>query len=253
MRSSLKLFEHWSSDNVHLCKQWICWRRLYVSLSSVLSLGNAACGLVSFRHKHHVWWRFGSTNGKQMLKHHLKQRSLAPSIIQTTSWYLSQLMSDVQLCNFIPSQETFLSLSTVFGLQRAKWSGISVLGELVLSSQSRLENVQWLAKSDHSSRLRFKIFIYWSYWMTSMRNMSMSAGVSMTPLDIFKETSRTFPAELTVFQLIRFPWSACWSVLGQDTEPQTAPDVLVGTLHGSHRHQCMNVCMNKSPWTKSLW
>ena len=33
--------------------------------------------------------------------------------------------------------------------------------------------------------------------------------------------------------LVQFPCSA-W------TEPQTAPDVLVGTLHGSHRHQCMN-------------
>ena len=28
--------------------------------------------------------------------------------------------------------------------------------------------------------------------------------------------------------------SKCRSVLEQDTEPQTAPDVLVGTLHGSH-------------------
>ena len=32
--------------------------------------------------------------------------------------------------------------------------------------------------------------------------------------------------------LVRFPWSACRSVLGQDTEPQTAPDVLVGTKTG---------------------
>ena len=40
------------------------------------------------------------------------------------------------------------------------------------------------------------------------------------------------------------PWSACQSVLEEDTEPQTAPDVLVGTLHGSHHHQYMNVCMN---------
>ena len=28
------------------------------------------------------------------------------------------------------------------------------------------------------------------------------------------------------------------------TEPQTAPDVLVSTLHGSHRHQFMTVCIN---------
>ena len=28
-------------------------------------------------------------------------------------------------------------------------------------------------------------------------------------------------------------------VFGQDTEPQTAPDVLVDTLHSSHRLQCM--------------
>ena len=39
------------------------------------------------------------------------------------------------------------------------------------------------------------------------------------------------------------PVSACWSVPGQDTELQTAPDVLVGTLHGSHRHQCMKDIM----------
>ena len=34
-----------------------------------------------------------------------------------------------------------------------------------------------------------------------------------------------------------FPWSTCQSVLGQETEPQSAPDVLVGTLHGRHRRQ----------------
>ena len=38
------------------------------------------------------------------------------------------------------------------------------------------------------------------------------------------------------------PFSACQSVFGQDTEPQTAPDVLVRTLHGCHRHQCVNYC-----------
>ena len=39
----------------------------------------------------------------------------------------------------------------------------------------------------------------------------------------------------------------------RDTEPQTTPDVLVTTLHGSHHHQCMNVCMNycKLLWTKA--
>ena len=41
--------------------------------------------------------------------------------------------------------------------------------------------------------------------------------------------------------LVQFPWSACWSVLGHDTEPQTAPDVLVGTLHGSHHYHCLYV------------
>ena len=41
--------------------------------------------------------------------------------------------------------------------------------------------------------------------------------------------------------LVWFPCSACWSVLGQDTEPQTAPDVLVGTLHGSHHQPRMYI------------
>ena len=38
--------------------------------------------------------------------------------------------------------------------------------------------------------------------------------------------------------------------LALDTKPQTAPDVLVGTLHNSHHHQRMYVCMN---YCKSLW
>ena len=53
--------------------------------------------------------------------------------------------------------------------------------------------------------------------------------------------------------LVWFPWSACRSVLGQDTESQITPKVLVGTLHGINHHQCMNVCMNycKLLWTKA--
>ena len=53
--------------------------------------------------------------------------------------------------------------------------------------------------------------------------------------------------------LVQFPWSARRSVLGQGTEAQTAPDVLVSTLHGGHHHQCMDVCMNycKCLWTKA--
>ena len=49
--------------------------------------------------------------------------------------------------------------------------------------------------------------------------------------------------------LVPFPWSAYWSVLGQDIEPQTAPDVCVATMHCSHHHQCMNNC--KLLWTKA--
>ena len=42
--------------------------------------------------------------------------------------------------------------------------------------------------------------------------------------------------------LVQFPWSACWSIKGQDTEPQTAPYVLVCTFHGSH-HTFISVWM----------
>ena len=34
-----------------------------------------------------------------------------------------------------------------------------------------------------------------------------------------------------------WPWATYWT-LGQHTEPWTAPDVMVGTLHGSHHHEC---------------
>ena len=48
--------------------------------------------------------------------------------------------------------------------------------------------------------------------------------------------------------LVLFPWSACRSVLRQDTEPQTAPDVAPCMAAAS-----MNVWMNycKSFWTKA--
>ena len=46
--------------------------------------------------------------------------------------------------------------------------------------------------------------------------------------------------------LVQFPSSAWGSAVGQDTKLQTAPHVLVGTLHWSHQHQCINVCMNYS-------
>ena len=50
-----------------------------------------------------------------------------------------------------------------------------------------------------------------------------------------------------------FDLPACRSVLRHDTESQTAPDVLVSTLHGSHHHNCMNGCMNncKLLWTEA--
>ena len=40
--------------------------------------------------------------------------------------------------------------------------------------------------------------------------------------------------------------------LGKILNSKIAPDVLVGTLHGSHRHQCMNACINLCKWTKSV-
>ena len=55
--------------------------------------------------------------------------------------------------------------------------------------------------------------------------------------------------------MVWFPWSACQSVSGQDTEPQTAPDVLVGTLHGSYCtiiKQSMFTCIQKSI-SESYW
>ena len=44
-----------------------------------------------------------------------------------------------------------------------------------------------------------------------------------------------------VRSLVWFLGCACQSVLWQNTEPTPAPDVLVGTLHGSHHHQCRNI------------
>ena len=51
-----------------------------------------------------------------------------------------------------------------------------------------------------------------------------------------KETYRHMSQRLVIGgPLVRFPWPACRSVLGRDTEP----GVLVVYLHGNHRHQCM--------------
>ena len=80
-------------------------------------------------------------------------------------------------------------------------------------------------------------------------------GAALTSLKTKKRAKKKKMNQHLVigWSLVRFPLSAYRSVFGQDTEPLTAPDVLVGTLHGNHRHQCMNVCMNycKSLLTKA--
>lgn len=53
----------------------------------------------------------------------------------------------------------------------------------------------------------------------------------------------------TCYRKVRFLGSACRGALGQTTEPQAAPDMLVGTLDGSHLNICMDVCVN---YCKSL-
>ena len=49
------------------------------------------------------------------------------------------------------------------------------------------------------------------------------------------------------------PLVCMWKCPWARYPPQTVPDVLVGTLHGSHRHHCLNVCINccKSLWTEA--
>ena len=50
--------------------------------------------------------------------------------------------------------------------------------------------------------------------------------------------------------------------LGKTLNPQIAPDVQVGALHGFPWHRCVNVCMNvvnvmhnlcEAPWIKALY
>ena len=41
--------------------------------------------------------------------------------------------------------------------------------------------------------------------------------------------------------LVWFPWSACWSVLGQDTETQTTPGVKI--TPASRQHSCSKHCV----------
>ena len=93
-------------------------------------------------------------------------------------------------------------------------------------------SIQWLQYLDWHMRINsVSVVQYWKYWG------GYGSGVQSASCDQ---------------SLVHFPCSACGSVLGQDTEPQAAPHVLVGTLHCSHHHQCISVCMNyfKSRWTK---
>ena len=95
-----------------------------------------------------------------------------------------------------------------------------------------IDSIQWLQYWDWHMRINsVSVVQYWKYWG------GYGSGVQSASCDQ---------------SLVRFPCSACRSVLGQDTEPQAAPHVLVGTLHCSHHHQCINLCMNyfKSRWTK---
>ena len=117
------------------------------------------------------------------------------------------------------------------------------------SNQSCLPHARTLKKSAHNTALSIK----GSYLICEVKfilcNIKMSKKTR--PLSQILLSCLFIPKCLVTGRLlVRFPWSACWSVFGQDTEPQTAPDVLVGTLHGSHCSHFMTVCMK---FCKLLW
>ena len=66
--------------------------------------------------------------------------------------------------------------------------------------------------------------------MKTLELFFSSCGSEVEPGSCYQKAAGSIPFGLHVE-----------SVLGQDTELQTPPDVLVGTLSGSHGHQCMNV------------
>ena len=85
-------------------------------------------------------------------------------------------------------------------------------------------------------------------WPTKINISNCVTGQMWPHLDEMEESGdQRYHQHLVIRRsLVRFHWSACRRILGRDIEPQTAPDVLGGTLHGSHRHQRTNVWITVS-------
>ena len=87
---------------------------------------------------------------------------------------------------------------------------------------------QHVQKSAHFKPfVRSTIDIYWSRRLISSFQLSL-------PLKVLWLRGSQCPVIWRL--LVQFPWSASQIVLEEDTESQTAPDVLVGKLCGSHNH-----------------
>ena len=68
----------------------------------------------------------------------------------------------------------------------------------------------------------YVFLLYGTYNMYYITSMPVSGGVAVAQ----GQSQRLVNERL----LVRFSWSACWSVLGKDIEPQAAPGVLVYEL-----------------------
>ena len=78
-------------------------------------------------------------------------------------------------------------------------------------------------------------------WKPSKRKPVSGKGMYWEPAAWYRKVAGLIP----LFCMLTCPRT--------DSEPQTAPDVLVGILHGNNHQQCMNVCVNycKLLWTKA--
>ena len=110
--------------------------------------------------------------------------------------------------------------------------------------------------SKHSTEVRLSEEVLWyrveSEWVfctESSENWRAGCSASAQLISVSELDLLWLSQCLVIGGSKGFDSPACRSVLGQVSEPQTAPDVLLSRLQGSHCRQCMYYC--KSLWTKA--
>ena len=112
-------------------------------------------------------------------------------------------------------------------------TGLTDFWVLFITKNMSTSTPQWQFLKTGSTGLQ-KLSMTWNVITLNKETLLVGCGPEVEPSSCYLKI--IIAGSIPLVCMSKCPWAK--------TEPQTSPDVLLSTSHGSPCHQCMNVCMN---------